>query len=490
MRAITATVSPANPQAIVRLDDFATAVVGVQIVASGGAQFTLSHSSDDPNDLVNPIVVAPVAPAWTPANLPGLVAWYDGQKASSIILNGSTVSQWNDQSGHGYNAVQGTASLQPTYNATGLNGKPALVFSGTAGMSLHAPVPAGAFASAITMYWVSTNTNASTAGGLMLRIVTGTGSPAPLAFLAAQAYCGDGTVAGVTLPSGCVSFTTPTLYGANYTAAGFAFTDWTNGTQTASSSDTRYGDAATALDFGDTAAQGWGGFGTLGESIACNGITTSDRQKLEGYLAWKWGLASLLPAGHPFKPGPPDTNGNPIAPPPPLTGAESDGTNIVGALTIDNCTLIAAPAIVAPDGTTGSVQKIQENTAAGQQHGVYFTDSGHSQITISAYFKPAGRNICTVFLQNPNTMAYFDLVNGIVLSTITGANRVIDKALCQPAANGWFKCTIQAHTTDSTNWQWCNWYASNQVYGGGGSPIYTGDGASGVYVWRIKETSP
>ena len=30
-------------------------------------------------------------------------------------------------------------------------------------------------------------------------------------------------------------------------------------------------------------------------------ITTTQRQKIEGYLAWKWGLQSTLPAGHPFK---------------------------------------------------------------------------------------------------------------------------------------------------------------------------------------------
>jgi hypothetical protein len=27
----------------------------------------------------------------------------------------------------------------------------------------------------------------------------------------------------------------------------------------------------------------------------------STRQILEGYLAWKWGLTGLLPAGHPWK---------------------------------------------------------------------------------------------------------------------------------------------------------------------------------------------
>jgi len=30
-------------------------------------------------------------------------------------------------------------------------------------------------------------------------------------------------------------------------------------------------------------------------------LSTTDRQKMEGYLAWKWNLVNLLPAGHPYK---------------------------------------------------------------------------------------------------------------------------------------------------------------------------------------------
>ena len=34
-------------------------------------------------------------------------------------------------------------------------------------------------------------------------------------------------------------------------------------------------------------------------------ITTINRNKLEGYLAWKWGIQSYLPAGHPYLSAPP-----------------------------------------------------------------------------------------------------------------------------------------------------------------------------------------
>ena len=36
-------------------------------------------------------------------------------------------------------------------------------------------------------------------------------------------------------------------------------------------------------------------------------VSTSDRQTMEGYLAWKWGLQNSLPASHPYKLSSPTT---------------------------------------------------------------------------------------------------------------------------------------------------------------------------------------
>jgi hypothetical protein len=36
-------------------------------------------------------------------------------------------------------------------------------------------------------------------------------------------------------------------------------------------------------------------------------LAVSDRQKMEGYLAWKWNLQSNLPSNHPYK------NAKPVA---------------------------------------------------------------------------------------------------------------------------------------------------------------------------------
>ena len=41
--------------------------------------------------------------------------------------------------------------------------------------------------------------------------------------------------------------------------------------------------------------------GKVGEVVGLASSLTTDREKLEGYAAHRWGLEGLLPAGHPYK---------------------------------------------------------------------------------------------------------------------------------------------------------------------------------------------
>ena len=46
--------------------------------------------------------------------------------------------------------------------------------------------------------------------------------------------------------------------------------------------------------------------GKIGEIICIQtAVDSATRYKIEGYLAWKWGLVANLPAGHPYKSAPP-----------------------------------------------------------------------------------------------------------------------------------------------------------------------------------------
>ena len=65
--------------------------------------------------------------------------------------------------------------------------------------------------------------------------------------------------------------------------------------------------SSTPVFIGKTASGGTTLYNSDIAEILCYKTTllTSDRQTIEGYLAWKWGLQGNLPANHPYKNAPP-----------------------------------------------------------------------------------------------------------------------------------------------------------------------------------------
>jgi len=80
---------------------------------------------------MNNRLLRPMTTGFNPRSIAGLKLWLDVANNSSMTFNGSTVSQINDLSGNGFHATQGTANNQPTYQATGFNNKPTLLFDTT-----------------------------------------------------------------------------------------------------------------------------------------------------------------------------------------------------------------------------------------------------------------------------------------------------------------------------------------------------------------------
>ena len=72
---------------------------------------------------------------WSPLSLPSCSLWLDADDASSITLNGSTVSQWNNKANHLttglFNYVQSNSSYQPTYVTGALNSRALVRFDGS-----------------------------------------------------------------------------------------------------------------------------------------------------------------------------------------------------------------------------------------------------------------------------------------------------------------------------------------------------------------------
>jgi hypothetical protein len=66
---------------------------------------------------------------FSPADIEGLANWWDASAASTVTLNGTTVSSWANRAS-GPALAQDTAGAQPTYTTAGVNGKNVLTFDG------------------------------------------------------------------------------------------------------------------------------------------------------------------------------------------------------------------------------------------------------------------------------------------------------------------------------------------------------------------------
>jgi len=239
---------------------------------------------------------------WTPVQLgASLALWLDANDTSTITLNGSMVSQWADKSGNGRNVSQATATSQPAYDTVAFNSKPALVFDGVNDWIRRAgqvfdPSNSNLFLAIEYRNAVKT---------LQSVVASDVSGSSPYLYLQAD----SGALKG---------------YGGNYVSAGTYSLNQREITQISrlatgnielyrSGTLTGSGAAgiATVNDGFTFGLLGSGSFGTfaamaIAETVVVSGVLSTDnRQKLEGYLAWKWGLQANLPVGHPYKNTPP-----------------------------------------------------------------------------------------------------------------------------------------------------------------------------------------
>lgn len=263
---------------------------------------------------------------WEPAELgSSLALWLDAADASTITLNGSTVSQWSDKSGNGNHVSNATAATQPAYLTTGWNGKPTVSFTrlgleflfkqDVANFSANSDFT---IASAFEFLETANNWDmiagwrnaANSSGG-------GGGSPILQGMSFSQFQIGfhntdlvdtrikvdvttrlNKKLATISRSGG----TNGNGGAATVTSTGFSQATYqTDATQTWNSA------AATGFQIGgrQQSATSYGNK-NISEVIGCNTkLSTENRQRVEGYLAWKWGLEADLPSDHPYKLRPP-----------------------------------------------------------------------------------------------------------------------------------------------------------------------------------------
>ena len=247
--------------------------------------------------------ITPSFTQWTPA-LISTALWLDAADASTVTTVSGAVSQWNDKSGNGRHATQGTAGNRPSYTTAAVNNKNVLTFDGSSdNLSVATGFTLSSFAcfvvcepSAKSNSYIYLISPSST--NFQLSIVSNYAAPGNYEFYQVagagrQVISGSGTGQNIAYYERSGSAVTPRFNGGSPLAAATV-----NGADTIVSSH-RVG---AFLEAGFTEYYQ----GNICELLLLGSIPVAAiRQRIEGYLAWKWGLTANLPANHPYKVNPP-----------------------------------------------------------------------------------------------------------------------------------------------------------------------------------------
>jgi uncharacterized repeat protein (TIGR02543 family) len=235
---------------------------------------------------------------WTPAELTTR-GWYDASDMNSIVATGSNVSQLNDKSGNGRNlTVTGTGSPQTGIDK--INSRNVIRCSGNALVRAAFPVNANGNLAIFTVAQIMT------VSSLYQSLVSMDGvndfqfqANNNTQFNGAIGVTGIG--AGANLSGG--PFAGPSAYELIFDRTGSAFYNaFIDGTKR--TTDTAYTSnlsTSQALRINANRSNNTYLNVRIGEVILTDDVSLETRQKIEGYLAHKWGFVSKLPAGHPYK---------------------------------------------------------------------------------------------------------------------------------------------------------------------------------------------
>lgn len=251
---------------------------------------------------------------WTPGLLrPAL--WLDADDQSTVTI-ATGVSEWRDKSGNGRHFTQSVAASQPAYNRNGINGLGSIRFDGTA-KALQRTPEAWAFQYPVTAFIVFRAAAFNGGYNSLFEFYTVNGS----------ATAGWSDLIGPASRSAVYSTSTVSTQ-PNYDGTG-VFTYATNQTyiftgvhqnnslvglrngnvdgSNAGSYTLRTNLGASPLYIGSSPMFNRYTNWQIGEVIITNNaaLSTSDRLKVEGYLAWKWGIAADVVTSSPFVNRPP-----------------------------------------------------------------------------------------------------------------------------------------------------------------------------------------
>ena len=248
------------------------------------------------------LVWTPGFTQWDPASITTAL-WLDAADASTVTTVSGAVSQWNDKSGNARHATQATSNRRPAYTSSGLNGKNVLTFADD--FLANTAVDWGDSASSVFLVLGATG-----AGTFRNIITTGTGVTNQWGYgltnlsayaifqilVAAQAFSVTPSITDI------LCFTSAGRSGTSVSAT-LTTNGTLNGTQTRSNANLT---SAAGVVIGSNSGVNEPFTGFIGEVVLVPEIVSANnRQRMEGYLAHKWGLTANLPNDHPYRWTPP-----------------------------------------------------------------------------------------------------------------------------------------------------------------------------------------
>ena len=281
--------------------------------------------------------VWPLQIGWTPAEISTEI-WLDAADSSTITIVSGLISQWNDKSGNARNVSQGNSSLRPQMDSTNLNGLGVISFLGSGrrlaastnsdwtflhdstSSSVFCVVKYGTSANPATAYTsISTEGNSITNVGYRFgfddreTFSAPTNSNALVVSVATGGnYCAA-TFSATAMYSGFTDIITPNQYNiicsitqpSASTLADRIKASINGGSLVGSQGRSVAPSTATSTWPLTIGAAGSGGAPLVGGIaeviILSSAVSVDNRQKIEGYLAHKWGLLGSLPTDHPYK---------------------------------------------------------------------------------------------------------------------------------------------------------------------------------------------
>lgn len=145
---------------------------------------------------------------------------------------------------------------------------------------------------------------------------------------------------------------------------------------------------------------------------------------------------------------------------------------------------ITSNTIVAPDGTLTGDKLVEDTTASNTHQTQRAVGAGSvTPYSFSVYMKAGERARGSLVLVNATGSASFngfDLSSGTLIGSPSVSLFTAASASIAAAGNGWYRCTLTATPNDTSTLNVAIRLSD------GSSPIYTGDGYSGIYIWGAQ----